>query len=672
MAEQPAETVAGSAPPARLGERFEIYPDRPLAELRSPSGPAYAAVDRERSAVGLFAVVYDPDLPPRHEALTALHGMRGEGLLVPQHWGVVDWAPAGRRCFAVFFDRPAGGAVAASPSQEIAPLSEDDIRRNLLPPLLVSLREIFAAGLTHRAIRPSNLFYRDATRKALLLGDCVSAPPGALQPIACETIESGMAMPAGRGNGTPADDLYSLGATLLFLILGRNPVAAMPGEELLAAKMARGSYFALLGGERLNGGMIELLRGLLTDDAHERWSLQDIEMWLEGRRAPPKQPSVVRRAGRPFEFAGGEYYTARTLAHAFAGDPAAAARALKEADFAVWMQRSLADEERSKMLAAAFAEGRDGAAASQDERLVARVAIALDPLAPIRYRGFAADIDGFGTALVAPFRGRGTIQPAAEMLSGRLPQFWFSAQPEFKPEHVPVLKNFERQRVHLEDRRPGFGIERVLYDFNPRLHCFSPALEAQFVTEASGVLPVLERISDARPKEDFAIDRHLAAFLAARFPDGGHDWFEPLGSADPAQRILGTLYLLARLQAKYGPPSVPALAQRIARQFPASIDRYRNRTRRSQLKAELPKLVARGNLVEILSFLDNAAERQRDSAGFQAALREHAMIEHQLQALRLQAPRREQQAQALGARVAATSSGILAWLVGLAAVVLLG
>ena len=98
-------------------------------------------------------------------------------------------------------------------------------------------------------------------------------------------------------------------------------------------------------------------------------------------RRPPRAAEAADGGparGWPFEFAGGEYYTARTLAHAFAGDPAAAARALKEADFAVWMQRSLADEERSKMLAAAFAEGRDGAAAAQDERLVARVAIALD------------------------------------------------------------------------------------------------------------------------------------------------------------------------------------------------------------------------------------------------------------------------------------------------------
>src|SRR5689334_16262467 len=208
MADEPAETVAGMAPPARLGERFEIYADRPLAELRSPSGAAYAAIDRERPAIGLSAVICDPDLPPRFEMLAGLHAMRGDGLLLPQHWGVIDWPPAGRRCFAILFDRPAGGVVAPSLGEAIAPINEDEIKRHLLPPVINSLRELFAAGLTHRAIRPNNLFYRDATRKALLLGDCVSAPPAALQPIAYETIESGMALPAGRGHGGPGEDLY--------------------------------------------------------------------------------------------------------------------------------------------------------------------------------------------------------------------------------------------------------------------------------------------------------------------------------------------------------------------------------------------------------------------------------------------------------------------------------
>lgn len=671
MADQQAEANGGGKPPVHLGERFEIYPDRPLAELRSPNAAGFVAVDRDRPTASLFGLICDADLPPRHEVLTALHGLRAEALLVPHEWGVVDWPATGRRHFAVVFDRPTGGRVVQSLTQSIEPTHEDELIHHVLPPLVASLREFFAAGFTHRAIRPTNLFWRDAAHRALVFGECVSAPPAVLQPIACETIESGMAMPAGRGNGTASEDLYALGATIIFLLFGRSPVASLSDDQILAEKIGRGSYYALLGGERLNGAIIEALRGLLTDDPRERWSVQDLEMWLEGRRLSPKQPALVKRAARPFEFAGHPFFTARSLAYAFSRDPVSAARTLKAPDFEIWMQRSLCDEERSKMLAAAMAEGHDVGLTGHDERLVGRVCIALDPAAPVRYKGFAAAIDGFGTALVAAFRGRGSVQQIAEAMGGRLPQFWFSAQVGLKPELVPILKAFERLRLHLEDRRPGFGIERIVYEMNPKLHCLSPAIEAEYVVEAGDVLEALERVSEKRTGDDLQIDRHLAAFIATRYRSAGTDWFDALNSIDASQRVLGALYLLTRLQSFKGPAAVPALAQRLGRQLPMVVDRFHNRTRRQRLKAELPKIIGKGNLNDLLSFIDNATDRVRDLQGFQQAQRDYAAIDRELDLLHLEAPRRPEKAAELGARYAATTASLLAWIVALSVIVMM-
>ena len=671
MADQQAEASSAAKSPIALGERFEIHPDRPLPELRSPNAAGFVAIDRDRPTSSLFGLVCDAELPPRHEVLAALHGLRAEALLAPHDWGVIDWPATGRKHFAIIFDRPTGGRVVQSLTQAIEPMHEDELIHHVLPPLVASLRELLAAGFTHRAIRPTNLFWRDAAHRALVFGECVSTPPAALQPIACETIESAMAMPAGRGNGTASEDLYALGVTIIFLLFGRNPVAALSDDQLLADKIGRGSYNALLRGERLNGAIVEALRGLLTDDPRERWNVQDLEMWLEGRRLSPKQPALVKRAARPFEFSGHAFFTARALAYAFSRDPVSAARALKAPDFEIWMQRSLCDEERSKMLAAALAEGHDVGLTGHDERLVARVCVALDPAAPVRYKGFAAAIDGFGTALVAAFRGRGSVQQIAEAMGGRLPQFWFSAQSGLKPELVPILKSFERLRLHLEDRRPGFGIERIAYEMNSKLHCLSPAIEAEYVVEAGEVLAALERVSEKRTGDDFQIDRHLAAFIAARYRSSGTDWFDSLHSVDASQRALGALYLLARLQTFRGPAAVPALAQRLGRQLPMVVDRYHNRSRRQRLKAELPKVVAKGNLGDLLSFVDNASDRVRDLQGFQQALRDYNAIDRDLDLLRLETPRRPEKAAELGARYAATTASLLAWVIALSVLVMM-
>lgn len=665
MAEQRAEAGVGGKQPVRLGEKFEIYPDRPLDELRSPNAAAFVAVDRERPSGNLFALVCDPDLPARHDMMTGLRGLRVDAMLAPHEWGVVDWPLAGRRSLAIVFDRPAGGRVVPSPTQAVEPMHPDDLIHNMLPPLIASMREFFSAALTHRSIRANNLFYRDAAHKALVFGECVSAPPASQQPIAYETIESAMATPVGRGNGTAADDLYALGVTIIFLLLGRIPGAAHTDEQLLLEKINRGSYYALLAGERVPGVTVELLRGLLTDDPQERWTVQDIEMWLEGRRMSPRQPAQIKRAARPFELAGRPFFTARSLAHAFSRDQAGAARALKGQDFEIWMLRSLCDDERSKALGIALSEGNSISSGAHDERLVARVCIALDPLAPIRYKTFSAAIDGFGTALVAAFRGRGSIQAIAEAMGGRLPLFWFSAQAALKPEHAPILKSFERLRLLLDDRRPGFGMERVLYEMNPQLHCLSPVVEPDYILDAGDMLPALERSSQRRTGDDFQIDRHMAAFLAVRFRGGGNDWHDSLASQDPAERVLGTLYLLSRLQSSRGPASVPAIAQRLARHFPAVIDRFHNRSRRARFRAEIPKLVSKGDLEELLSALDNSAERQRDTQGFSAAQRELASIDRDLNILRIEVPRRPERALEFGARYAATASGVIAWLIAL-------
>jgi len=655
--------------PVRLGERFEIFPERPLAELRSPNAAGFVTSDHDRANANIFALVCDADMPPRHEVMAALQGSNLETLLLPRHWGVVVWPPTGRRHFAIIFDRPNGSRVTAAITQSIEPLSEDEIIHYALPGLVDVLRDLFAAGLTHRAIRPSNLFFRDAQRRAVMLGECVSAPPAALQPIACEPIESALANASGRGNGTAADDLYALGATLLYLLYGKYPGAGANDEQLVAEKIGRGSYAALLGGERPAGRLVELLRGLLADDPRERWSIQDVETWLEGRRQSPRQTVIARRAARPFEFSGQPFYTARAIGHAFAREPAAALRAVKGPEFEVWLQRSLCDDERSRLVSSALAEGHDVGVSGHDERVVARLCIALDPAAPVRYKGFAAAIDGFGSALVAAFRGRGSVQHIAEAISGRLPQFWLAAQTALKPELVPILKAFERIRPHLDDRRPGFGIERILYEMNPRLHCLSPAIESDYVLDVGQVMAALERGSQQRIGDDFQIDRHLAAFIAARHRAAGSDWYDAVAGTDAAQRALGTLYVLARLQSINGPSAAPALAQRVARPLPAVIERYHNRARRARIAAELPKVVAKGSFAELLSLVDNAHDRAQDAQGFQLAQREYAAIEREFERLRVEGPKRPERAAQLGQRYAATTASFLAWLVALAVVV---
>jgi hypothetical protein len=492
------------------------------------------------------------------------------------------------------------------------------------------------------------------------------------QPVLCEPVESAMAMPAGRGDGAPADDLYALGACLMFLLLGGNPVAELDDEALMAAKMSRGSYAALLGSARVPSALVEPVRGLLADDPRERWTLQDFDFWIQGRRLVPRQYSLPKHATRPYEFAGQALYTARGLARALVQDAHAAMRTVKAPEFDAWLQRSLCEPERYNAFATALSEGHEGGlGAAQEERVLARICIALDPLAPIRFRGIAVAIDGFGPALAAAYMGKGEIGLIAEAMACRLPQTWFAAQSGLRPEHVALLKTFERLRLLAEDRRPGFGIERVLYELNPGLPCLSPLLQDEHVGDAGELLRALERVVESGRLEQVTLDRHIAAFLAARFR-GPADWHDPLASRDPAERALGTLLILGRLQSWRGPAALPALTQRIAGELRPVVERFHNRPKRARLLAELPKRAAKGNLMELLSHIDSPSERGRDAERFAAAQREYQELEHALDLLRVGAPARPEHAADLGGRLSVTAATVGAWLTALGTLFLVG
>ena len=683
MAQSAAQEGGTGGRVATLSSHFDVFADRPLPELSTPYASAYVAVDRELPTANLFALICNPQVAPRLEVLEAQHGMRLDGMLAPLDWDVVDWPLSARRCFTIAYDRPTGGpvmpgyggmgepALVTPIDRPRGPLGDSDLVNDLLPPIVASLQQFLSVGATHRAIRATNIFYKDLARRRATLGDCCAGPAALLQPLVYETIEGGLANLWGRGEGTASDDAYALGVTIVFLSLGRNPVGDLTDEQLITDKIDRGSYAAIVRNERLSPAVTELVRGLLSDDAKERWTIQDVDGWLRGRRSSAKQPSLGRRATRPFDFDGEPHWTARSLAYAFIRKPAAAAQVVKAPELEMWIQRSLAEPERVKTLAAAISEGHDAAGPAAQERLVARVAIALDPAAPVRFKGFAATIDGFGPALAAAFRGQGSPAQVAETVLGRLPMFWFSAQTGLRPEQVPILKTFERLRLHLEDTRLSGGPERALYEMNPSLHCLWPLIETRYVVDPGDALGAIEAELERRPAEELQIDRHFAGFIGARFKLAASEWFDALASADPSARALGALKLLAKLQGVRGPRNARQTALRLSRQLAPAFQVFHNRPRRQQLLERLPAVAETGNLAEMLALVDSPVERQRDAFGFNAAVREYYGIQRALEGLRADGQTRPLRAAHLGASIAAATALFLAWATGLALVVMM-
>jgi hypothetical protein len=626
MAKPVAAAGGAKATSVRLHDRFDILCDVPLPELRSPTAGAFDVGDSRSSGTSFFALICDPTLPPRGQELGILRMMKHPAILTPVDFGPVDWAPDNRRCLALICERPAGSRLVAGNDQMIAPWSDEDVVRRLIEPVFPGLKALATENTTHRAIRPSNILFRDAARRQAILGDCFTAPTGHDQPVAYETIENGMAMPSGRGVGTISDDLYALGVTVLYLLMGQPPGGNLKGEALIEEKIRRGSYAALCGDYRVPSMLFELMRGLLVDDPAERWGLREIDLWLQGRRMAPRAPSSGPRASRPFELGKEQLFTARTVARSLVRQGEPSIHVIRGHTLEVWLQRTLGHKPTSDGFALAMADVDDtnGAAGIHDARLLSRVAMALDPSAPIRYRGLAVMPEGLGSALAVAMAQRGDVRQVAEILLGRLPQFWLRCQPLQKIEHPVLMLEFDRLRRLLDDHRPGFGLERLAYDANPMLHCLSPLIERDYVDHLNDLLPALERAVAGGKVESMVVERHVAAFVANRSKTLDDQVLTALGEPDAATRLLGQIYLLAFIQAQCGPSSLPALAQMLGKQAKPVIERYRSRQTRARLEGQLAAVIAEGSLTRMVHFLDNLEERQLDAQRFAQAGHQYA------------------------------------------------
>ncbi len=620
-----------------LADRYRLHPESPLAELSSPDVPAFTVTDERGTPKPLFALVCRQGIGARTEVLAQFSRFRRLPMLNPVRHGVVYWPPSRARRFVIVFEQPEGERVLPSPDATIEPWREDRVVRCVVQPLTPMLKELSDRILSHRSIRADNMFFADPSRESVIMGECFSGPPGLTQPYYYEPIDSAMAMPEGRGTGTPADDFYALGVMMLVLLCGGNPVADLTEEQVVEDKISRGSYAALVRDTRLSLPMVEVLRGLLCDDPDQRWRYEDLNMWLNGRHLSPKQALLPPKAARVFEFDEVEYLNASALSQALGRKWAKALLVIKKPGLESWVRRSLADDQKADgvRLSTKAASGGSGARSFVDDRLLSRVLMTLDQRAPLRYKTVSARLDGLAQAFAVTYHDKDMRQTFTEIFTQRLPQTWIENQPALRPELAVLRRLYDTVALTLSKQRIGYGVEKALYVSNPTWPCQSPLLKNDYVVELEDLLLALERVADQEGLERSPVDPHIAGFVSAKMKASIEQALSELGSpGDPSVFNLGVLRLLADVQRAAGPSRVPGLAIWCCALLKPVVEGFRNRTRRKQMADTAAKLAAKGNLTTLLALIDDPERKAADELGFQKAKEDFAALVEQANWLR--------------------------------------
>lgn len=624
-----APTEASSKPPKKsrkerilIEGRYEVHAESPLEHLNTGGALAYNCSDQRQSNRPLVAYLCRPGLPIRLDLQPSMMSMDHPTVQRMVAFGAVQWPPEkGERPFLVY-DRPRGKRMMASPTDKRTPMNEDQITRQVLRPISQALREFKQKRIFHGGLNPLNLYGGEGGDMGLQLGECVSAPPGFGQPTVFETISRGMAMPAGRGAGAQGDDLYALGVVILTLLWGQVPMAGVPDQQIITAKVAMGSYGALIGDKRLPLNLMEPVKGLLLDDPSQRWSLDDLDLWISGRRLSPKQPQPTQRASRALEFDGTGYVHPHVLAHAMGSKPVSAAKLMDSGDLLAWLDRSLDDDQILKKVQEGIATAKASRGGTEMDRRVSRVILAMDPGAPMRFRGKSVLPEGMGAALADAMMRGDTVQPIAEIMLSQLPMWWVNVQRGFRAEHVPVVRLYDQMRMYMERGVAGYGVERCLYELNPYLSCQSHMMDAHFVTSIPELLDALDAVAEHKDRPKMPFDRHIAAFILARGGKVDEGWIQTATEdKDSAKRMTAVIQVLESLQRnnKHGP--LPSLTAWLSDLIRPALEVYHSRTMRTRVEEEMQKQAELGYVQGLLVLLQSANLRNQDEIGFQRAQR---------------------------------------------------
>lgn len=622
----PAEKKPARGDRAIFDDDVQICVSERLPQYDVGDVKAYLAEARGRSEGVFFALVCERHLVPRNLSTSVYTSVLNPSLVPLYGSKVIFWPPANGERYVLIYKGPLGNPILKRGEREAMGWRQDRVMQIVVKPLMSLLQDFRDRDFVHGYINPYNLFdgNQGANLERLILGGCLSVPPSYAQPALYETIERSMADPLARGKGAHVDDLYAFGVTLAVLLRNVDPMQGLSTDDMIREKIEHGSYAAITGKDRFKGSMLELLRGLLHDDPSQRWTVDEVLAWMDGRRLSPKQPMKPKKAARPLLFAGHKYITTAPLAMDLEKDPQELVRLVDNGELEQWMSRSLDEEVISLRVEQAIRIAREkGVGAGYEDRLQAMLSSALDPGAPIRFRGMHMMGDGVGTMLSEHFAMRRDLQAFGEFFTLGIGLSWITNQTNPSSDVGTLISRLDFCRSYVRQGKIGYGIERCLYLLCPESPCQSDKLKDYVVLTAEEMIKAFEDLCQKNKAPTLFFDRHSAAFLAAKDSKLIDPFLYDLGQPDRYKQILGNLKCLATIQKKLALGMFPGIAQALAGELKVVYERIHNFETKDQLEIAVNRAAAEGDLKRMAAILDNPDIYAKDFHGFREAMKEY-------------------------------------------------
>ncbi|MEM7679477.1 MAG: hypothetical protein AAF182_00530 [Pseudomonadota bacterium] len=615
-------------------KKIQIFSDQPLPDFDRGPVKAYTAKGVGKFSGDLIAYVCEPELTPRIKSSNVYPNFVNATMAKLVDYGLIYWAPLKKQRLVYFYANNFGKRLLDPNGTQAIGLKQDFVLNSIVKPVFGVLLDFRNKDFVHGSIAPYNMFDGGNSGEGMkvILGDCLVMPSSYDQKIIYETIQRGMAQPLGRGVGTEADDLYSLGVCIAVLMRSNDPMEGLNDDEVIRRKIDQGSYAALTGKDRFKGSILELLRGLLNDDAAARWDLDDVDTWLGGNRINPKQGQKKRKAPRPYNFNGNRYFYMESLAKDLHHNPPELEKALETEELQQWLSRALEDEETIEMLDLAYMSShKDGKSGDYMARLCSNISSALDPFAPMRFKEYSLRADMFGHFLARAMMKNEDLNDFAEMVNKGTVMNWVTNYGDQNLDKVTLMSRFDTCRNYLKQTKIGYGVERCLYTLMPYMHCLSPKLEDYMVRTPDELVMAFEKmLYKGSIKADLFLDRHSVAFLAVRDSRVIEGSLYDLDGEHRHKKILANLLCFAVVQKKAALGPLPNLAKAFAEMMPEVLEFFHDRDLRVKMEKAVEKYAKDGNLLKMADVAANLKTFDKDLQLFRSAMVDYNKMRNEL------------------------------------------
>lgn len=203
------------------------------------------------------------------------------------------------------------------------PLDESEALK-IIGQINEGLKAIHDAGIIHRDIKAENIYFKDSSKKEVVIGDFGIATVYDQKDNVNEhltKIDDGTdgykAPETFNGVISPVVDYYSLGITVWNLLTGKTPFVEDDGEAFTGDHIRYETIHdkvcetLLADSDKLSEKTKKLISGLLVYRHDQRWHYEQVKDFLSGKDVPV---FVERRELSAFEFNNKEFFTLKDIA----------------------------------------------------------------------------------------------------------------------------------------------------------------------------------------------------------------------------------------------------------------------------------------------------------------------------------------------------------------------